>query len=84
MQRDQEAHDKNFKIRDEYKLLFLTKTESQQLLEDESVTLQQKTESKKNGKFKMTITWSIFPGIFYITFFRSWRSHYACTNVNIT
>ena len=71
MQRDQEAHDNNFKIRYEYKLNFITKTEAQQLLKDDSVTLQQKTESRKNGQFKMALTWSIFPGMFNITCFRT-------------
>ena len=52
MQRDQETHDKNFKIRDEYKLNFVTKSEAKQLLKDESVTLQQKIESRKMKNLK--------------------------------
>ena len=84
MQRDQEAHDKNLKIGYEYKFIFLTKTKAQQLLKDGSVTLQQKTKSRKNEKFKMTITRSICLGIFNITCFQNWRSHYASSIVTRT
>ena len=81
MQRYQEAHDKNFKIRDEIKIEFSHQNRSPTTAKRRiRHSVAKNRNKKKTKKFKMTITRSIFLKSFNITYFRNRRNHVASIN----